>query len=475
MVLELATKGELFDFFMHTGRFEPRLARWFFKQMIDGMEYCHSKKIAHRDLKPENLLMGDGFNVKLVDFGFARFFRDDKGKDVMMKTALGTPGYAAPEILQRKAYDYTVDIFSLGVILFICIAGFPPFQEAKMSDWWFDKIIKKKYELFWKAHERVLKFTDDAKDILLGMLAAAPGDRYTWKKLRNHKWTQGETLTQAQAATTLMNLKKVVDTRIRENARGTGNHKPRVKRALEDQEYEPPVLGNFLPVHHIFTSLSGKDARQQVQEYIRTYMNGNVDLYKTDLWVGPVPHEGLQAFLRKGRKSNEMDEKTDSPKIGSNSDLPLEFDDTEGEKKDIADEGTEKKNIGFLWEDLKFTVSLNKQEGEEKVEVDDDGLPIIDNNIIVNGQAVFRQHPTKRAADGRLLNVVYFKREGSVLPHNWQKVTNSLLEGVAHLMEGTESKYFGASKKATAATAVASKAVSSLLCCSTDAAKKLVE
>merc|ERR1719357_1087125 len=58
MVLELATKGELFDFFMHTGKFEPPLARWFFRQMIDGLEYCHNLKIAHRDLKPENLLGG---------------------------------------------------------------------------------------------------------------------------------------------------------------------------------------------------------------------------------------------------------------------------------------------------------------------------------------------------------------------------------------------------------------------------------
>merc|ERR1719510_1587475 len=132
--------------------------------------------------------MGHGFNVKLVDFGFARFFRDnDTGKDVAMKTALGTPGYAAPEILNRSKYDYSVDIFSLGVILFICCAGFPPFQEAKGSDWWFDKIMKKKFELFWKAHERSHKFPDDNKDLLLRMLAYKPGDRISFEKIKQHK------------------------------------------------------------------------------------------------------------------------------------------------------------------------------------------------------------------------------------------------------------------------------------------------
>jgi len=79
MILELATEGELFDFFMHTGKFEGPLARWFFKQMCDGLSYCHGKGIAHRDLKPENVLLGDGFKVKIVDFGFARSFMGESG------------------------------------------------------------------------------------------------------------------------------------------------------------------------------------------------------------------------------------------------------------------------------------------------------------------------------------------------------------------------------------------------------------
>jgi len=459
MVLELATKGELFDFFMHTGRFEPPLARWFFNQMIDGLEYCHSKQIAHRDLKPENLLMGEGFNVKLVDFGFARFFRDDQtGEDVKMKTALGTPGYAAPEILQRKPYDQSVDIFSLGVILFICIAGFPPFQEAKLSDWWFDKIIKKKYALFWKAHERVLKFDDDAKDILLGMLAARPQDRYTWDQLRNHKWMSKKTLTQSEAATTLMMLKKKVDVKLAGGAQNTGIVLEK-QRALADHEVEPPLLGNYLPVNHIYTALSGKLALDEVQTYIMINMSGNVKLVSSNLWVGPVPDGGLKQF-------KEEEEKTYSPKIGSTSSLGL--------PSEITEEGVEKnETVGFYWQDLQFAVSIIEEKNDEKAEaVDDEGLPDLPNSVTVNGKVFVRQHPTKQAKDGKLLNVVYLKRVGNVLPYHWSRVSNAILTGIAHLMEGTESKYF---RGRNSASGVASNAVSSLLCCSSDAAKKLAE
>jgi len=461
MVLELATKGELFDFFMHTGKFEPPLARWFFKQMIAGMEYCHNKKIAHRDLKPENLLMGDGFQVKLVDFGFARFFRDgETGKEVLMKTALGTPGYAAPEILNRKKYDYSVDIFSLGVILFICIAGFPPFQEAKASDWWFDKIINKRFALFWKAHERCMKFDDDAKDLLLGMLAARPADRYRWDTLRDHAWTNGETFNQDEASQALTKLKRIVDSQMRKKARDKAG---RVHRGLEDMEIDAPLLGTFLPVHHLFTRLGGKLAREEVREFILREMYGVTNLVKTELWVGPVPEEGLGT-------EEDTEEKIDSLKAveSSGADSPNEKDEDEVEKDE---------ELGFFWEDLEFTVDINMGRKQQDDGKDDekssgcDGLPK-SNSVRVQGRVVIRRHPTIKSEKGAPLNVIYLKRTGRVMPHYWQQITSTIIQGVAHIMEGTKTKYFEDSKKNSG---LASSAVSSLLCCSTGAARKLAE
>jgi len=474
MVLELATKGELFDFFMHTGKFEPPLARWFFKQMIAGLEYCHNKKIAHRDLKPENLLMGEGFIVKLVDFGFARFFRDkDTGKTVAMKTALGTPGYAAPEILNRQKYDYSVDIFSLGVILFICIAGFPPFQEAKASDWWFDKIIHRRFALFWKAHERCMKFDDDAKDLLLGMLAARPADRYRWDKLRNHPWTTGETFTQDEASQALTKLKRIVDGQMMKKARDKPANVQREVKGLEDLEIDAPLLGTFLPVHHLFTSVSGKLACEEVHNFIMRGMYGATKLVKTELWVGPVPEEGIPT-------EEDSEEKTDSWKMVDSSapNTSNEKDEDVVEKdEDVVEKDEEDEALGFFWHDLDFTVDINMGEKKQDDGRDDekssgsDGLPNA-NNIRVQGRVVVRRHPTMKSQSGAPLNVVYLKRTGRVLPHHWQQITRTIIQGVAHIMEGTKTGYFEDSKKNSG---LASSAVSSLLCCSSGAAKKLAE
>jgi len=271
IVLELATKGELFDFFMYTGFFQPPLARWFFKQMLAGLKYCHDKGVAHRDLKPENCLLGDGFKIKLVDFGFATVFKNDDGMESKMLTALGTPGYAAPEILKRKKYNKSVDIFSLGVILFITIAGFPPFQEAKPeNDWWFHKLSKKKYNLFWKAHERTAKFEAPAKDLLVGMLAADPNDRWTIKKIENCDWFKGECMTQEEAVKELLSRKaKVEKDKINQPAADAVT-----KRG--ESTLRAPVIGTYKPPNAFYVApgYSADDIRQTLIEVIGETMMG---------------------------------------------------------------------------------------------------------------------------------------------------------------------------------------------------------
>jgi serine/threonine protein kinase len=96
-VLELASGGELFDFIANSGRFEEPIARYYFKQFMEGLDYCHNMGIAHRDLKPENILLDSQFNIKIADFGFAA---PVEGKDGSgnLTTKLGTLNYMAPEI-----------------------------------------------------------------------------------------------------------------------------------------------------------------------------------------------------------------------------------------------------------------------------------------------------------------------------------------------------------------------------------------
>jgi len=211
MVQQLAPKGELFDYLMYTKKFEENQASALFKQLIAGLTAMHNVGIAHRDLKPENVLFDNQFNLKLADFGFAYVFQKGEGAKTSMRTELGTKGYMAPEIINNKKYTEKADIFAAGVILFIMLAGFPPFQNATAKDWWFDKLMKGKFKLFWMAHERTAKFSPDAKDILQKMLAPKEADRLDVFSVTETKFWNNKCLTKDELTEELKRRKTVVD------------------------------------------------------------------------------------------------------------------------------------------------------------------------------------------------------------------------------------------------------------------------
>lgn len=97
LVLELAVGGELFDYVALSGKFSEPVARYYFKQIIEGLAYIHNQGLSHRDLKPENIFLDDKFNIKIADFGFASTMEKEQGN--LLKTVLGTENYMAPEIL----------------------------------------------------------------------------------------------------------------------------------------------------------------------------------------------------------------------------------------------------------------------------------------------------------------------------------------------------------------------------------------
>jgi len=211
MVQQLAPKGELFDYLMYTKKFKEPEAISLFRQLIAGLTAMHDANIAHRDLKPENLLFDNQFNLKLADFGFSYVYRKGEGPKTAMRTELGTKGYMSPEILTNKKYTEKADIFAAGVILFIMLAGFPPFQNATSSDWWFDKLQKKKYKLFWMAHERTAKFSDNAKDILQKMLADKEAERLDVHQVTQQPFYNSKHLDKAELQAELKSRKQRVD------------------------------------------------------------------------------------------------------------------------------------------------------------------------------------------------------------------------------------------------------------------------
>ena len=118
LIMEFANGGELFDFIVEQQRVEEKEACMFFQQIIAGVEYISKLGIVHRDLKPENLLLDNNKSIKLVDFGLSNTYKPGE----TLKTACGSPCYAAPEMIAGKRYTGTnVDIWSCGVILFAMV------------------------------------------------------------------------------------------------------------------------------------------------------------------------------------------------------------------------------------------------------------------------------------------------------------------------------------------------------------------
>jgi len=208
--IEYANQGELIEYLMYTSKFEDDLARWFFQSLTEGMEYCHNQKVIHRDLKHDNCLLGENFVVKITDFGFATHYYKEEG--TKMKTAIGTAQYAAPEILAGKLYTESVDIFSMGVMLFIALVGSQPWRKADpRSDRWYKMIDQGKWSSFFKYHQRSHEFTNDQKTILKGILEPDPKERWTLERLKRCNWYRGKTLSQDEVAMRLTKRKATVD------------------------------------------------------------------------------------------------------------------------------------------------------------------------------------------------------------------------------------------------------------------------
>lgn len=129
MVLEYAAGGELFDLIARRERLDEQEARKLFQQIISSIEFSHLDKIAHRDLKPENLLLDENLNIRLIDFGLSNVMRDS----VPLKTACGSPNYAAPEVISGMIYGGSeVDVWSCGIILYAMVCGSLPFDDDAM-------------------------------------------------------------------------------------------------------------------------------------------------------------------------------------------------------------------------------------------------------------------------------------------------------------------------------------------------------
>merc|ERR1712159_810891 len=149
----------------------------------DVLQYLNSKRVAHRDLKLENILVDQDLNLKVADFGFATYKNISK-----LQSYRGTKTYMAPEIKEGKTYDgKQIDMFSVGVILFIIIQGIFPFKEAKKDEYFYNLILNNKLDTYWKKVGGQ-NLSPEFKDLILKMFSYDGNKRPTIEELKNHPW-----------------------------------------------------------------------------------------------------------------------------------------------------------------------------------------------------------------------------------------------------------------------------------------------
>ncbi|KAJ4315025.1 serine/threonine protein kinase [Fusarium piperis] len=189
LVLELAPEGELFNYIVMKQKLSEDESRKLFLQLFQGIKYLHERNIVHRDIKPENILLVDkNLHVKLADFGLAKII----GEESFTTTLCGTPSYVAPEILadsKQRKYTKAVDIWSLGVVLYICLCGFPPFSDELYSrDFPFTLSQQIKSGRFDYPSPYWDSVGDPALDLIDSMLIVDAEKRFTIDQCLSHPW-----------------------------------------------------------------------------------------------------------------------------------------------------------------------------------------------------------------------------------------------------------------------------------------------
>ena len=217
IIMEYINGGNLFSFVKKRRKLSEKTAKFLFRQIILGIKYIHEQNIVHRDIKLENLLIDLNNNVKICDFGIGRKLENKKQ---LLHDQCGTLMYMAPEILlssKEKGYEgFPVDIWSAGISLYIMLSGTLPFNyknkkknknneeedddeeeeeeeesisnsksKSKKND---DDNFELQYNIVYKEPKHIEKISDEARDLLKGLLNKNPKKRFTCEQILNHPW-----------------------------------------------------------------------------------------------------------------------------------------------------------------------------------------------------------------------------------------------------------------------------------------------
>lgn len=230
-IMEYVRGGELFAK-VARGKLKEDMARNYFQQLISAVDFCHSRGVSHRDLKPENLLLDENENLKVSDFGLSAL-PEQLLNDGLLHTQCGTPAYVAPEVLKRKGYDGSkADIWSCGVILYVLLAGFLPFQDENLMKM-YSKIFKAEYEFPpW--------FSAEAKRLISKLLVTDPDRRITIPAIMRVPWFRKGFIRPIRAVSAVEPIKEATQS----------------EAAGDNHDYELPRTPKFFNAFEFISSMS---------------------------------------------------------------------------------------------------------------------------------------------------------------------------------------------------------------------------
>jgi len=185
LITELVSGGDLFEAIARCTDFSERDIRLMTRNLASALAYLHGLDIVHRDVKPENLLVeydinGHVLHLKLADFGLSQKVNEP------LYMVCGTLAYVSPEILTEEGYGVKIDIWAAGVILYILLCGFPPFENKNnFEEGLFNDILNETYsfpEPYWDD------VSEEAKDLVCSMLQSNPSLRFSAEDVLDHPW-----------------------------------------------------------------------------------------------------------------------------------------------------------------------------------------------------------------------------------------------------------------------------------------------
>ena len=202
LLTEFGRQGDFSSFLERTGPLPENIARTYFRQVVECVEFIHEKKLCHFDIKPENFVLDDNFHLKLCDFGCSMAFNSTDS----FRGIIGTNEYLAPEAFLDQFYSgRKIDIFSCGVLLFVMVVGHYPFEKACREDPLYNLICQRQYDRFWAIHKelaekagRTVELSEELRDLIIQMLKKYPSDRISLKAMKEHPWMKGPSLNSDQ-------------------------------------------------------------------------------------------------------------------------------------------------------------------------------------------------------------------------------------------------------------------------------------